>query len=191
MAIGTLEDLFVSGLRDIYYAEKQIVKTLGQHMKKAQSDRLREALEKHRGETETQIGRLEQVMEMLDQKPRAKKCPGIEGILAEAKEHLEEIDDEDVRDAALIGAAQAVEHYEISRYGTLIAWARHLGHEDAAEMLEETLSEEKATDELMTELAETEINIEAADEAAEDDEEEDMDEEEEEAPTRSRRKVAG
>lgn len=188
MAIGTLEDLFVSGLRDIYYAEKQIMKTLGQHARKAQSDRLRDALEKHRDETETQVGRLEQVMEMLEQKPRAKKCAGIEGILAEAKEQMEEIDDEEVRDAALIGAAQAVEHYEISRYGTLIAWARHLGHEDAAGLLEESLSEEKATDEVLTELAESEVN---ADAGAMEEDEEDEDEMEDEPPSRSRRKVAG
>lgn len=192
MAIASLDDLFSDGLKDIYYAEKQIVRSLGQLMKKAQSDKLREALESHRQETEQQVGRLEQVMELIDEKPRGKKCPGIEGILTEGKETIDEIEEEAVRDAAIVSAAQAVEHYEISRYGTLIAWARHLGHEEAAGLLEETLEEEKAADEKLTELAQSEVNEEAssATEGEEEDEDSADDEEQDEETTAPKRRTA-
>lgn len=186
MAIQSLDDLFHDGLRDIYYAEKQIIRTLSQIGKKVDSDELREALDNHRQESETQVQRLEQVFQMIEERPRAKKCPGIEGIIAEGKETMEEIEDEQVRDAAIVGAAQAIEHYEITRYGTLIAWARKLGHEKAAELLSETLEEEKATDSLLTELAESMVNQ----EAGEDEEmEEDEEQEDEEQPTATRRKA--
>lgn len=170
-SITSLDDLFHEGLKDIYYAEKQILRALGQMSKKAGTDELREAFETHRGESEKQIERLEQVFEMIEQKPRAKKCPAIEGILAEGKEHMEEIEDENVRDAAILGDAQSVEHYEITRYGTLIAWARKLGNEKAADLLVESLEEEKKTDQLLTELAESMVNEEAADEDMEEQEE--------------------
>lgn len=164
-SVSTLEDLFRDGLRDIYYAEKQIVRALGQMAKKTKSDELKEAFETHREESETQVERLEKVFQMMGEKPRAKKCAGIEGILAEGKEHMEEIEDEDVGAAAMIADAQSVEHYEISRYGTLVAWAQQLGNDKAAELLTETLEEEKRTDRLLTELAESMVNEQASEEA--------------------------
>lgn len=178
MAVDTLDDLFHEGLRDIYFAEKEILKTLDRTMKKVAADELREALQTHRSETEEQIKRLEQVFESIDEKPRAKTCPGIQGIIAEGKEQMEEIKDEVVRDAAIIGSAQAIEHYEITRYGTLAEWARQLGNERAVELLNETLEEEKKTDELLTELAQT-VNEDAkanGDEEGEDEDDEDEDE---------------
>lgn len=191
MTIGTLDDLFSDGLKDIYYAEKQILRTLGQLMKKAQSERLRQALESHRRETEQHVGRLEQVMALVDEKPRGKKCPGIEGILKEGSTTVEEIDEKAVRDAAIVSAAQAVEHYEISRYGTLIAWARHLGHDEAVGLLEETLVEEKAADEKLSELADSEVNHEACAASGKSVEAEAEDEEGGETSTRRRMARSG
>ena len=158
MTVKTLEDLFVESLKDIYYAEKHILKALPGMVKKAGSKKLRDALETHRQETEGQIDRLEQVFKLFDISPRGKKCEAIEGILAEAKEHMEDIEDPEVLDAGMIGSAQAVEHYEITRYGTLIAWAKQLGREDAAELLEENLEQEKHADQLLTRIAESAVN---------------------------------
>jgi len=163
----TLADLFEDTLRDIYYAEKHILKALPKMAKKAGSENLAAAFEKHKGETEKQVARLEKVFKLIDKTPRGKKCDAIEGILAEAEELMKEAKTDTVRDAAMVGAAQAVEHYEISRYGTLIAWATKLGMDDATRILAETLEEEKATDKALSELAESEINLEADDQAEE------------------------
>ena len=143
----TLDDLFHDTLKDIYYAEKKILATLPKMAKAAQSEELRAAFEKHEAETEEQIGRLEQVFAAIDKKPQAKTCNAIVGITEEGAEIMKEYKGSPALDAGLLAAAQAVEHYEISRYGTLIAWAEELGLEDAVSLLEETLEEEKATDE--------------------------------------------
>lgn len=158
MAVKTMEDLFLETLKDIYYAEKQILKSLPQMVKKAGSSELKKALETHRMETEGQIDRLERVFEEFDATPRGKKCLAIEGILAEAKEHMDDIDDPEVLDAGMIGSAQAVEHYEITRYGTLVAWAKRLGNDKAIDLLEANLEEEKNADQLLSEIAETSVN---------------------------------
>src|SRR3978361_61030 len=146
MAEKDLNDLFVDTLKDIYYAEKQIYKSLPKMAKAAQSDQLRAAFEKHEQETEGQIERLEQVFELLGKPARGKKCDAIEGILDEGKEIMEEYADTSALDAGLLGAPQAVEHYEISRYGTLKSWATKLGMNDAVKLIDQTLSEEKKTD---------------------------------------------
>jgi ferritin-like metal-binding protein YciE len=158
----TLDDLFLDTLKDIYYAEKQIYKSLPKMAKAAHSDPLRAAFEKHHDETEQQIARLEQVFELLDKPARGKKCDAIEGILDEGKEIMEEYKGEVALDAGLLAAAQAVEHYEISRYGTLKTWAAKLGYRDAVKLLDQTLAEEKKTDVALTKLAESEVNSEAA-----------------------------
>jgi ferritin-like metal-binding protein YciE len=157
-----MEDLFVETLKDIYYAEKQILKALPGMAKKAGSKELKKALETHRKETEGQVDRLEDVFKQLDVAARGKKCEAIEGIIAEAKSHMEDIEDPEVLDAGMIGSAQAVEHYEITRYGTLIAWAKQLGHDDAAALLEANLEEEKKADQLLSEIAEAAVNQRAA-----------------------------
>ncbi len=162
MAIKSMKDLFIYTLKDIYYAEKQIYKNLPKMAKSANSPALKAAFEKHREETEHQIERLETVFEQCGSSPRAARCEAIDGIVAEAKEGIEEIADELIRDASMLSAAQAIEHYEISRYGTLIAWANRLGMGDAAKLLEETLAEEKATDELLSDIGLSEINEKAA-----------------------------
>jgi len=154
----TLHDLFEDGLKDIYYAEKKILTALPKLAKATKTEELAEAFEKHRGETEGQVERLEQVFELLGQSPKGKKCPGIEGILEEGKEILDEFKGMAALDAGLLAAAQAVEHYEISRYGTLIAWAEKLGLREAIPLLQENLDEEKATDKALTKLAEATIN---------------------------------
>src|SRR5262245_17416960 len=154
----TLNDLFEDGLKDIYYAEKKILTALPKLAKATKTEELAEAFEKHRGETEGQVERLEQVFELLGQSPKGKKCPGIEGILEEGKEILDEFKGMRALDAGLLSAAQAVEHYEISRHGRLIAWAEKLGIREAIPLLQENLAEEKATDKALTELAETAIN---------------------------------
>ena len=142
----TLNDLFLDTLKDIYYAEKQILKALPKMAKAATSDKLRAAFEKHHGETEGQIERLEQVFELLDKPARGKTCDAIMGILDEGKEIMDEYKGTEALDAGLLAAAQAVEHYEISRYGTLKQWATQLGMKDAAKLLDQTLQEEKKTD---------------------------------------------
>jgi ferritin-like metal-binding protein YciE len=155
MPAKDLNALFLDTLKDIYYAEKQIYKSLPKMAKAAASEHLRAAFEKHHDETEGQIERLEQVFELLGKPARGKKCDAIEGILDEGKDIIEEYEDEPALDAGLLAAAQAVEHYEISRYGTLKAWATKLGMKDAAKLLDQTLAEEKKTDETLTKIAET------------------------------------
>jgi ferritin-like metal-binding protein YciE len=157
----TLSDLFHDTLKDIYFAEKKILSTLPKMAKAAQNEELRAAFEKHRGETEGQVERLEQVFAIIEQKPQAKTCAAIVGITDEGAEIMEEYKGSPALDAGLLAAAQAVEHYEISRYGTLKAWAEELGLDDAAELLEETLAEEEATDEALTEIAKSTINQQA------------------------------
>lgn len=162
MTVKTMEDLFVETLKDIYYAEKHILKALPTMVKKAGSKDLKKALDTHRQETEGQIERLEQVFKLFDMSARGKKCEAIEGILAEAKEHMGDIEDPEVLDAGMIGSAQAVEHYEITRYGTLIAWAKQLGRDEAVDLLEENLEQEKKADQLLTKIAESAVNQRAA-----------------------------
>jgi ferritin-like metal-binding protein YciE len=157
-----LNDLFLDTLKDIYYAEKQIYKALPKMAKAASSDQLRAAFEKHQSETEVQIERLEQIFEHLGKAARGKKCDAIEGILDEGKEIMEEYADTAALDAGLLAAAQAVEHYEISRYGTLRTWANTLGLKDAVKLLDQTLAEEKKTDDALSKLALTAVNAEAA-----------------------------
>ena len=161
-----LDELFHDTLKDIYYAEKKILTALPKMAKAAQNDDLTAAFEKHEGETEEQISRLEQVFELIEEKPQGKKCAAIEGILEEGQEIMREYKGSPALDAGLLAAAQAVEHYEISRYGTLRTWAEELGLDDAVKLLQETLDEEEATDEALTELAESVVNQEAQAEAA-------------------------
>jgi ferritin-like metal-binding protein YciE len=160
--VESMDDLFLETLKDIYYAEKHILKALPAMVKKADAGELKDALETHRKETEGQIERLEEVFKLIESPARGKKCDAIEGIIAEAKEHMADIKDKAVRDAGIIGSAQAVEHYEITRYGTLIAWAKQLGKQEAADLLEENLKEEKHADELLTKIAESSANQRAA-----------------------------
>ena len=154
----TLDDLFHDTLKDIYFAEKKILSALPKMMKAAQNGELKAAFEKHRGETQTQVDRLEQVFAIIEKEPQGKTCAAIVGITNEGAEIMEEYKGSPALDAGLLAAAQAVEHYEISRYGTLRTWAEELGLEDAASLLEETLEEEKATDEALTEIAESVVN---------------------------------
>ncbi|MDX8433449.1 MULTISPECIES: ferritin-like domain-containing protein [Mesorhizobium] len=165
-AANGLESLFVDGLKDIYYAEKKILKTLPKLAKAAQSKELSAAFEKHRMETEGQVDRLEQVFELMGKAARGKTCPAIDGILEEGSEILEEYQDEPALDAGLVAAAQAVEHYEIARYGTLVAWAEQLGLKDAVPLLRETLAQESATDEALSALGESGANQRALQAAA-------------------------
>ena len=157
-----LNDLFLDTLKDIYFAEKQVLKALPKMAKAARSDKLRAAFEKHHDETEGQIERLEQVFELLDKPARGKTCEAIQGILDEGKEIMDEYKGTEALDAGLVSAAQAVEHYEIARYGTLKQWAQQLGMKDAARLLDQTLQEEKKTDEALTSLAEGVVNLAAA-----------------------------
>lgn len=154
----TLDDLFLETLKDIYFAEKAILKALPKMAKAADSDELREAFENHQKETEEQVERLEQVFEELDRPARGKTCQAIQGMVDEAKEVMSEFKGSDALDAGLLASAQAVEHYEISRYGTLKTWAEQLGLERAADLLDETLQEEKNADQLLTRIAESNIN---------------------------------
>ena len=156
-----LDDLFHDTLKDIYFAEKKILTALPKMMKAAQHEDLKAAFEKHRGETEGQVERLEQVFTMIEKKPQGKTCDAIVGITDEGAEIMKEYKGSPALDAGLLAAAQAVEHYEISRYGTLKAWAEELGLNDAAELLQETLDEEEATDEALTEIAKSAINQQA------------------------------
>jgi ferritin-like metal-binding protein YciE len=161
-----LNDLFETTLRDIYYAEKAILKTLPKMAKKTSSENLAAAFEEHLQQTEGQVDRLERIFTMLGKSARGKKCQAIEGLADEADEVIKEAKADTVRDAGMLAAAQAVEHYEIARYGTLKAWAEKLGMNEAAELLGQTLQEEKDTDAKLTELAESEINVEAEEQAA-------------------------
>jgi len=162
----TLDDLFHETLKDIYYAEKKILTALPKMAKAAQSEELQAAFEKHEGETEGQVDRLEKVFALIEQPAKGKTCDAINGIVEEGKEIMKEFRGSAALDAGLLAAAQAVEHYEISRYGTLKTWAKELGLDEAVSLLEETLEEEKKTDEALTELAESAVNQEAQ-EAAE------------------------
>jgi ferritin-like metal-binding protein YciE len=160
--IKTLNDLFIHALGAIYYAEKKIAKALPDMVDKASDNGLKDGFERHCDQTEVHIERLEKAFEMLGAEARTAGCPAIDGILDEADEISGDIDDDTVMDVALIAAAQAVEHYEITCYGTLVAWARELGRADCAELLEETLAEEKAADYNLTNLAERRINLKSA-----------------------------
>jgi ferritin-like metal-binding protein YciE len=160
--IATLDDLFVHTLRDIYYAEKKIAKSLPGMIDKATDEKLISGFERHLDQTLGHIERVEKVFKMHGVEASAVRCPAIDGIIEEADEISGEVEDDVVLDAALIAAAQAVEHYEITRYGTLIAWAKQLGREDCAAVLAETLAEEKATDKELTKLAEQKINLKSA-----------------------------
>jgi len=159
--MDNLNKLFEETLRDVYYAEKAILKNLPKMAKKASSDKLRSAFEEHIDQTEEQVGRLEQIFESIGKSARGKRCPAIDGLAEEASEIMQEAENETVRDAGMLAAAQAVEHYEIARYGTLAAWADKLGMKDAVRLLETTLEEEKETDMKLSDLALSEINIEA------------------------------
>ncbi len=160
--IETMDDLFVHTLQDIYYAENKIIKSLPDMIAKATDPQLKQAFEKHLGETRTHAKRLEDVFRMHGVEPKAIDCPAIDGIVEEAEDVAGEVDDKLVMDAALVAAAQAVEHYEIARYGSLIAWAKQLGRGDCARVLEQTLGEEKSTNEKLTSLAEGYTNRKAA-----------------------------
>ena len=164
--VKKLDELFHDTLKDIYYAEKKILAALPKMAKAAQLPELKEAFEKHRGQTEGQVSRLEKVFSEIDAKPQGKKCEAIEGILAEGTEIMQEYKGSPALDAGLLAAAQAVEHYEISRYGTLMAWAEKLGLTESAGLLEETLEEEEETDETLSKIAETAVNAEAEEEDA-------------------------
>jgi ferritin-like metal-binding protein YciE len=163
----TLNHLFHDTLKDIFYAEKKILTSLPKMAKAAHNVDLQAAFEKHHAQTEEQIARLEKVFASIDQKPQGKKCDAIEGILAEGKEIMEEYKGSAALDAGLISAAQAVEHYEITRYGTLATWADELGNDEGAKLLKATLDEEEDTDEALSELAESVVNQEAQQAAAE------------------------
>jgi ferritin-like metal-binding protein YciE len=152
--IKTMDDLFLHTLQDVYYAENQIVKNLPKMIDKATNRELAGGLKSHLEETNKQVERLEKVFEKLGEKPKAVDCPAMDGILKEADEIAGEVADKEVLDAAIIGAAQAVEHYEIARYGTLIAWAEALGHDDVVRLLTTNLNEEKAADKKLTTIAE-------------------------------------
>lgn len=158
MKTKTLDDLFQDMLKDVYYAERKILKALPKMARGAQSPELKAAFEKHREETEIQVERLQQVFELIGKPARGKTCPAIEGIIEEGEEVLEEFKGSEAIDAGLIAAAQAVEHYEIARYGTLRRWAELLGHKQAAKLLQETLAEEETTDGSLTKLADASVN---------------------------------
>lgn len=160
--IKTMDDLFVHQLQDIYYAEKQITKALPKMIELATDTQLRNGLQAHLGETEGHIRRLEQVFRQHGAEAKGTDCPAIDGIIEEAEEITGEVEDKQVLDAAIIAAAQAVEHYEITRYGTLTAWAKQLGREDCAALLQQNLEEEHAADSKLTKLAESGINRQAA-----------------------------
>jgi ferritin-like metal-binding protein YciE len=160
--IKNMEDLFTHQLRDIYYAEKQIVKALPDMIEKASDPQLKQGFQTHLRETENHGTRLDQVFQLTGQKAQGVDCPAIDGILKEAKEVAGEVEKKTVLDAALIAAAQAVEHYEMTRYGTLISWAKQLGHNEVVTLLNQTLDEEKATDKKLTSVAESQVNRKAA-----------------------------
>jgi ferritin-like metal-binding protein YciE len=160
--IKTMDDLFLHQVQDIYYAENQIIKALPTMIEKARDPNLKTGLRNHLQETKEHVARLEQVFKTLGQKPQGQTCPAIDGIIKEADEVAGEVEDNNVLDAAIVAAAQAVEHYEISRYGTLVAWAEQLGHKALMGPLQKTLDEEKAADKKLTAMAEGKINRRAA-----------------------------
>jgi ferritin-like metal-binding protein YciE len=159
MALDTMQDLLIAELKDLYSAETQLVKALPKMAKGAAAPALRKAFEDHLVQTQEQVSRLEEIFETLGTSPRGKKCKGMEGLLEEATEMLEEEGDENVKDAGIIASAQRVEHYEIAAYGSSLAFATQLGHTEIAELLETTLNEEKAADQLLSTIAEEEVNI--------------------------------
>jgi ferritin-like metal-binding protein YciE len=160
--IKSMDDLFVHALRDIYYAENQIVKALPDMIEKASDPQLKKGFQLHLRETENHVTRLEQVFKLHGAEAKGVDCPAIDGIIEEADDVAGEVEDKAVLDAALIAAAQAVEHYEITRYGSLIAWANELGRNDCASLLKQNLDEEKAADKILTKLAESNVNRKAA-----------------------------
>ena len=162
MANKTLDDLFYDTLRDIYYAERQILKALPKMARGAQSEELRAAFEAHRDETEVHVERLQKIFETIGKAARAKTCPAIDGIIEEGEEIMDSFKGSAALDAGLVSAAQAVEHYEITRYGTLRRWAEMMGNKEAAQLLSQTLDEESATDEKLTTIADQSANQEAA-----------------------------
>jgi ferritin-like metal-binding protein YciE len=166
MAQKMLEDLFYDTLKDIYYAERQVVKALPKMARGATDPKLKAAFEKHKEQTEGHIERLQQVFESIGKRAQGKTCEAIQGILAEGEEIMDEFKGTQTLDAGLISSAQAVEHYEITRYGTLKAWANQLGYKDAVKLLDATLQEESQTDEALTKLAETAVNAAAQKKAA-------------------------
>ena len=187
---GTLHDAFLDELRDTYDAEKQVLKALPKMMKAATSPDLRAAFGTHIEETREQVARLEQVFASLEEKVKGKHCDGVAGIIEEGKSVMEEEFDDTTMDACLIAAAQRVEHYEMAAYGTLVAWAQVMGHTEAVDLLQQTLDEEKATDEKLTEIAESGINQEAADAAHPQGDEDDEDDDGQEAPRQPARAAA-
>ena len=162
MQMESLQELLIEEMRDIYSAENQLLKAMPKMAKKASNPQLKKALETHRKETEGQVQRLQKVFEKLGKKPTGKKCAAMEGLIEEGKEMMGEDMEEDTMDAALISIAQKIEHYEIASYGTVRTWAQQLGDEQTARVLQQTLDEEGKTDKLLTELAESSINVEAA-----------------------------
>ena len=160
--IHTMDDLFVHTLRDIYYAEKQILKALPKMIEKASNAGLKQAFKVHLNETKNHVKRLEEVFRLHGSDAKCGDCPAIDGIIEEAEDVAGDVADDQVLDAAIIAAAQAVEHYEITRYGTLIAWAKQLGRNDCASVLQKNLDEEKATDQKLTAMAERSVNRKAA-----------------------------
>jgi ferritin-like metal-binding protein YciE len=160
--IKSMDDLFVHTLRDIYYAENQILKSLPDMIDRAANPQLKQGFRAHLNETKNHVKRLEQIFQLEGQSVKSVDCPAIDGILEEADDVIGDVEDAQVLDAAMIAAAQAVEHYEITRYGALIAWAKQLGRNDCAKILEQTLQEEKAADKKLTEMAETTVNVMAA-----------------------------
>ncbi len=161
-ALRTLNDLFLHALKDIHYSERLILRALPKMVKKAQTPELKEALETHRGVTEVQIQRLQKIFDILQKPSRGVKCEAMDGIIAEAESLMEEIDDPEVADAGIIANAQSVAHYEITRYGTLAAWAQELGMDEAAKLLHQTLEEEKGADRKLSDLAKRRVNKAAA-----------------------------
>ncbi len=166
MPVANLDKLFHDTLRDVYYAERKALQALKKHARAARSPELKQAFETHREETEGQILRLQQVFETIGKRPQGKTCAAMDGIAEEAEEIMEEYKDSPALDAGLLAAAQAVEHYEITRYGTLAAWAKQLGNAEGERLLRETLAEEEKTDQLLSELAEATINAAAESQAA-------------------------
>jgi ferritin-like metal-binding protein YciE len=160
--IQTFDDLFLHTLQDIYYAENKIVKSLPLMIKNANNSQLKQGLKSHLAETKGHVQRLEQVFQMIGQSPKSVDCPAIDGILKEADEVTGEVKDANVLDAAIIAAGQAVEHYEITRYGSLIAWAKGLSRNDVAALLDQTFNEEKAADKKLTSIADGQVNLKAA-----------------------------
>jgi ferritin-like metal-binding protein YciE len=186
MKLETLQDLYMDEIKDIYDAENQLVKALPKMAKAATNDELKAAFEQHLEQTQEHVSRLERIFEELGEKPKGKKCEAMKGLIEEGKQMMEEDADEDVMDAALIAAAQKVEHYEIATYGTLRTYAEMLGFDDQADLLQETLDEEKDTDENLTELAVGCINLDAEGDDEEEEEEEEASEKKQPVKGRTR-----